>query len=251
MNWAVIFSSKIFWVISTAFWIWMIVDCIMNEPDRFLWLWIIFILNSLGAFIYFAVRKMPVLRYGSMPVFIRFSRAGEIAQAQANVHNIGNPHHFIKLGELYLETKNYGKADIAFKTALEKEPDDIQALWGSAQVDMKKKEYISALSKLEKVLKNDPDYKYGDASLMRARALFELKETLKAKEQLQKHLNKWSPPEARYMMASILADEGNKKEAYDMLSSALQEMKGAPAYYRAKNRTWMWAIRLLMAKVKN
>jgi hypothetical protein len=250
MNLAMILSSRIFWFLSTAFWIWMIVDCWMNEPDRFMWLWIIFIFNSLGALAYFAVRKMPVIRYNSMPFIARFSRAGEILKAEADVFNIGNAYHYIKLGELYLESGNYSKAGAAFKTAVEKEPGDIQALWGSAQVDMKTKSYPAALPKLEKVLKQDPDYKYGDASLSYARALFELKDTEKAKKHLLKHLDKWSPPEARYMMASLLADEGNKKEAYEMLNAAVQEMKGAPSYYRGKNVRWMWAIRLLMARVK-
>ncbi len=251
MNLASLMSNQIFWAISTIFWVWMLIDCVMNEPDRFMWLWIIVIFNSLGALIYFVARKMPVIRYNSMPVISRFSRGGEISKAQADVFNIGNPHHFIKLGELYLETGNYEGAGTAFKTALEKEPADIQALWGAAQVDVKKKNYTEALPKLEKVLKQDFDYKYGEASLLYARALYELKDTAKAKKHLVKHLDKWSPPEAKYMMASLLAGEGNNKEAYEMLNSTVQEMKGAPSYYRSKNIRWMWAIRLLMQRVKN
>jgi hypothetical protein len=249
MGWVALFSSKLFWLLGTAFWIWMLIDCVMNEPNRFLWLWIIFVGNVLGALAYFAIRKAPVMRYNSSPLFARLTRGGDVARAEADVMNIGNAHHYMKLGELYLETGNNTKAGAAFRTALEKDPADIQSLWGSAQADVKNKEYAAAVPKLEKILKQDFDYKYGEASLLYGKALFELKETAKAKKHLLKHLDKWSPPEAKYMMGSLLADEGKNQEAHGILNSAIQEMKGAPAYYRAKNRKWMWAIRLLMARV--
>ena len=250
MHWAVLLTNKLFWVISTAFWIWMLVDCVMNEPDRFMWLWIIFIFHAIGALAYFVARKMPVLQYRSMPFLSRLTLAGRISSAEADVYNIGNAHQYIVLGELLLDTGRFSRAGEAFSKALEKDPEDIQALWGSAQVDMKKKQFSDALPKLEKVVKLDYGYKYGDAALKYCRALYELKQAAKAKKELEKYLQKWSPPEASYMMASLLADEGRKQEAYAILNNTVQEMKGAPAYYRSRNTSWMWAIRILMAKVK-
>ena len=249
MDWSLMLSNRIFWALSTIFWLWMLIDCVMNEPDRFMWLLIISFGNILGALLYFAVRKAPVLRYRSMPFISGFMRCGEISRAEADAHNIGNPHHYIRLGELLLETGSFSRAGEAFSRALEREPDDIQALWGAAQVDVKNKEFTTALPRLEKVLEQDFDYKYGEASLMYGRALFELKDR-KARQHIQAHLVKWTQPEAKYMMGAMLAEDGRREEAATVLKAAILDMKGAPAYYRSRNVKWIWAIRLLLMQLK-
>jgi len=53
----------LFWVIAlvaTAFWLWMLVDALMNETDtnqKILWFLVIFFLHFIGAIVYFVVRK--------------------------------------------------------------------------------------------------------------------------------------------------------------------------------------------------
>ena len=46
---------------ATAFWIWMLVDCITNEPsegnDKLIWALVILFAHGLGAIIYFMVRR--------------------------------------------------------------------------------------------------------------------------------------------------------------------------------------------------
>ena len=46
-------------VLATAFWIWMIYDCVQNDRDRHLWLWLLIFLHGLGAAIYFVARWLP------------------------------------------------------------------------------------------------------------------------------------------------------------------------------------------------
>jgi hypothetical protein len=45
----------------TAFWIWMLVDCISNEPstgnDKVIWVLVIVLAGWIGALIYFVVRR--------------------------------------------------------------------------------------------------------------------------------------------------------------------------------------------------
>ena len=47
----------------TAFWIWMIVDCVQNEPstgnDKIVWLLILIFTHGIGALIYLFARKLP------------------------------------------------------------------------------------------------------------------------------------------------------------------------------------------------
>jgi len=44
-----------------AFWIWMLIDCISNEPsagnDKIIWVLVILILQWIGAVLYFFVRR--------------------------------------------------------------------------------------------------------------------------------------------------------------------------------------------------
>ncbi|MGH2479425.1 MAG: PLDc N-terminal domain-containing protein [Ktedonobacteraceae bacterium] len=49
-----------------AFWIWMLVDCLQNEPsegnDKIAWLLVIILTSGLGALIYFILRRPERIR---------------------------------------------------------------------------------------------------------------------------------------------------------------------------------------------
>ena len=56
-------------IASTAFWIWMLVDCCANEPsegnDKVVWILLIVFLGVIGAIVYYFARRQPRLsRYG-------------------------------------------------------------------------------------------------------------------------------------------------------------------------------------------
>jgi hypothetical protein len=46
-------------IVASIFWLWMLIDAIMNEhgTDKILWFLVIFFLHLLGALIYFIVRR--------------------------------------------------------------------------------------------------------------------------------------------------------------------------------------------------
>ena len=49
-----------------AFWIWMLIDCAMNEPsednDKIVWMLVIILTSGLGALIYFILRRPERIR---------------------------------------------------------------------------------------------------------------------------------------------------------------------------------------------
>lgn len=49
-----------------AFWIWMLVDCLTNEPaqgnDKVVWALVILLLQTLGALLYFLIRRPQRIR---------------------------------------------------------------------------------------------------------------------------------------------------------------------------------------------
>ncbi len=47
-------------IVASIFWIWMLIDALVNEPttnDKILWFLVIFFLHIIGAVIYFVVRR--------------------------------------------------------------------------------------------------------------------------------------------------------------------------------------------------
>ncbi|HEY6401508.1 MAG TPA: PLD nuclease N-terminal domain-containing protein, partial [Blastocatellia bacterium] len=57
----ILIGTIVLGALSTAFWIWMLIDCITKEPgqsnDKTLWILIIIFLHFLGATLYFAIRR--------------------------------------------------------------------------------------------------------------------------------------------------------------------------------------------------
>jgi hypothetical protein len=53
----------------TAFWIWMIIECITKErdPDRLVWIVIIGVTHFIGAAIYFVIRRPRRIAHSGSP----------------------------------------------------------------------------------------------------------------------------------------------------------------------------------------
>ncbi|QDV53804.1 PLDc N-terminal domain-containing protein [Gimesia fumaroli] len=53
--------SFVIGILATIFWIWMLIDCLKNEPsvgnDKIIWALVIIFLNGIGALIYYLVRR--------------------------------------------------------------------------------------------------------------------------------------------------------------------------------------------------
>ena len=242
---------RILWGLGGIFWVWMLIDCILNEPDKYMWIWILFIGNIPAAIVYFIIRQ-PVAFRAVMPKFmLRITRGNEISRAELDAYNVPNAYNYSKLGEVYSDLGDTKNAGIAFAKALELDPKDIVSLWGSARTDIKNKNYAEAKPKLETLLKIAPEHGYGDPALEYGRTLYELRDFKAAKDQLLKYLKKWSNPEAKMMMAHILADEGNNGEAGKILDEALLDIKGAPKFYYNRKRKWIGKIKALKNTLKN
>ncbi|RCJ42686.1 hypothetical protein A6770_07345 [Nostoc minutum NIES-26] len=220
----------------TGFWLFMIYDCIRNEPERQLWLWILILINFPGAFIYFLTRWIP---RGDIPLpnyFTRWTRSRELWIAESQARNIGKAHQYVLLGNQLSDMGMFDKAEEAYKQALEKEADNFQALWGAALIDIKKKNFVNAQRHLQTLLNKDPNYKYGDASLAYGETLFALKELDTAKLHLAKHIKNWSHPEAYIVLAQILSQQGDNQTARSYLETMIAKVQGSSYFHYKRNR---------------
>ena len=114
------------------FFIWMLIDCIRNEPDRNIWIWVIIIVQGLGLFIYFFSRYLPRGDNKFIKSFFAQFQTKELKQLQYQAKQIGNAYHWIHYGDKLRELQRFAQAEQAYRTAMKKESDNIQALWGLA-----------------------------------------------------------------------------------------------------------------------
>ncbi len=232
--------------LGVGLWIWMLVHCARNDPERGTWMWILFFLNIPGAILYFIVRWLPTREKGSLPFMKRFTSGRHLARLEAAARRIGNPHQFVELGDLQRELGKVDAAWASYQKALSKDPGCMPALWGAAQAALARKQPADARPHLEAILAKDFAYKFGDVSLAQARTLHLLGDGPAALAQLQKHLGRWTHPEAHVLIATVLAEQGEVDQARDHLETMLSDLAASPAFFARQNRHWASRARGLL-----
>jgi hypothetical protein len=232
-----------------VFFIWMLIHCYRTEPDRFFWIWILIIAQPIGPIAYFLLRYLPSKEFPA-PAFVRrWTRGRELVRLETAAEQIGNPHQFVLWGDALRELGHLDKAKEAYERALKKDPQQIQALWGAAQVALSQKRYADARLLTRRVLDKDPQYKFGDVSLAHARALNELGELDAARTHLEQHIRRWRHPEAMYLLAKLCANQGDTIAARQHLLGLIQDINGSPAAIARKFGRWKSLARQLLRKL--
>jgi hypothetical protein len=239
-------------IVPTVFWVWMIYECMRNDPEKNTWIWILIFLNYIGAVVYFFARWLPSTNNSLVlpKYFGRWLQRERLWNLEAEARNIGNAYQYVNLGNLQTDLGLYAEAEQSFQQALAKDPKDIHAIWGAAYLDMHNENYQSARERLSKLLALDPEYKFGDASLAYAKTLVALKDTEAAQDYLAQHIKSWAKPEAYYMLARIKADQGEKAEARSLIDTMIHNLKGSPSYYYRRNQYLVRKANKLLASLK-
>ena len=236
-------------LLSTVFPIWMAIDCIRNDEEKGMWFWIILCFPCFGACVYFFTRYLPRGNFKT-PAFISNMRRGrEIKQLEIAAKQIGNPHQFVLLGDALRDTGKWNSAADAYDDALQKEPDNIQALWGAGLVAYESIDYEAADDYFQKVLQIDSQYKFGDVSLYRGKALIELQLNDDAIAHLEEHIKRYPQPEARYLLAALYDEEGETEKAREEIDELLMGIASSPISIAKKNRLWESKAKKLLKKL--
>ncbi|MCH7685326.1 MAG: tetratricopeptide repeat protein [Planctomycetes bacterium] len=242
----------LFGLLALAFWIWMLIHCYRNEPDRFFWIWLMIIFGPgslIVSVIYFLVRWLPGNEIKTPTALKRWTRGREIERLAIAAHQIGNAHQHIQLGHALLETGQHDRAGEAYRNALEKDPENLQALWGAAQVDMQNNQFDSAAQRLSKLLSIDPQYKFGDVSLAYGKTLYELGNFDGAREHLEGHIQRWRHPGSLFLLATLEHEQNNHTQAREHLYAMLQDINGSPKAIARKFGIWKSKARKLLKKL--
>ncbi|MEL6439434.1 MAG: tetratricopeptide repeat protein [Cyanobacteria bacterium J06621_8] len=217
---------------------WMIWECVRYDPDSRTWLWLLIFLNFPGAVIYFCARKLPNLHFSvTLPRFLQLRlRQKEIWRAEADVLNIGNAHQYIILGDLKRDLGLYEEAKDAYQQALDKEPQNLKALWGLVLVEQEANNLECVKQYLQQILKIKPDYEYGDGELLYIKTLLELGEKETVEPLLLKCIKVWNKPEARLILAETYIEQNKIEEAKEILKKLIFSIRSSAKFHYKRNQ---------------
>lgn len=234
-----------------AFLVWMLFHCYRTEPDRQFWIWILLIAQPIGPIAYFVLRYLPSKEFPAPAVFRRWRRGRELARLETAAEQIGNAHQFVQWGDALREVGQMDRAQDAYERALKKDGNNLQALWGSAQVAAHRKRFAEVRVFTRQVLDKDAQYKFGDVSLAHGKALNELREIDAALVHLEQHVRRWRHPEAVYLLAKLHMDHGNTQAAKQQLLGLIQDVNGSPTAIARKYGRWKSRARQMLRKLRS
>lgn len=232
-----------------VFLVWMLVHCYRTEPDRQFWIWILLIAQPIGPIAYFVLRFLPSREFPAPAFLRRWTRGRELSRLETAAEQIGNAHQFVQWGDALREVGKLDDANAAYERALKKDAQNLQALWGSAQVAAHQKRYQDVRQFTRLVLDKDVQYKFGDVSLAHGKALSELGELDAARDHLQQHIRRWRHPEALYLLAKLHAGQGDTKAARQDLLGLIQDINGSPVAIARKYGRWKSRARQMLRKL--
>lgn len=232
-----------------AFLIWMLIHCYRTEPDRQFWIWILIIAQPIGPIAYFILRYLPSKEFPAPTFFRRWKRGRELLRLETAAEQIGNPHQFVQWGDALREVGHLDRAHEAYARALKKDGQNLQALWGSAQVAANQKRYEDVRNLTRAVLDKDAQYKFGDVSLAHGKALNDLGDFEAAKTHFEQHIRRWRHPEAVFILAKLTASQGDAIAARKHLVALIQDIDGSPAAIARRYGRWKSRARQMLRKI--
>ncbi len=243
-----------YWITSPAFWLgtlfqlWMLVDAVRRRE----WVWALFIvvMPVFGSFWYF----FQVYR-GSFSATRGFELPGaydrrRIKELQAQIHNLDKAHHYSQLGDIYFQQGKLDKAEACYRSALEREPQDIDTRAHLGQCLLRQKKPADALPLLESVCAQDPKHDYGYSLMALAETLAARGDTDGAIAVLQRVTASHSYARARVQLAELYAAKGEAEQARAEVREVLTDAPHLPAFQRKRERVWVRRAKRLARRLK-
>jgi hypothetical protein len=92
---------------------------------------------------------------------------------------------------------------------------------------------------LDRLIKENPDFKSSDGHLLYARALEAEGNAVKACEEFETLVKYYPGAEARYRYATLLRKSGDTQRSHDVLSQLLNDSEVATKHYRKAQAQWL------------
>jgi len=242
-----VIKSPWFWV-GTAFQLWMVIDAIRRR--EWLWVVIMFVFPLFGTFWYFftVYRATPSATRGfELPGAHSRKRIKEL---QAQIHHLDKAHHYSQLGDIYFQQGKLDKAESCYRSALERDPQDIDTRAHLGQCLLRRKKPAEARPWLEGVCAENPKHDYGHSLMGLAETLAALGETDAAIAVWQRVTESHSYPRALVQLAELHMSQGNSDLARAQLEEVLADAPHTPAFQRKRERVWIRRARKLLRQIE-
>ena len=151
------------------FQLWMLIDAIRRQE----WMWVAFLvlIPGFSALWYFfhVFRGQPSSTSG-----FELPGAGHrkrIKELQAQIHHLDKPHHYSQLGDIYFQQGKLDKAEACYRSAIERDPEDIDTRAHLGQCFLRQRKPQEARPLLEGVVAENPKHDYGHSMMALAETL--------------------------------------------------------------------------------
>ena len=232
--------------LALVFMVWMCIDC-MQRKEHFVWIIVMVVLFPVGAVAYyFAVKSkagnmlspsiLQTVKHKNNPKEIE---TNETLQLKEMIEKFHKAYHYEKLGQAYIEQKQYLLAIPQFKEAIKRDDELNEARYGLGKAFHAMENYSEAAEALEELVKMDKKYDYGNAifGLAECYRLAEFED--KALKTYKEVINSFHFFKALYHYANLLDQKGEKGEAINQMKSIIGSSKDLPDYKLEKERYWI------------
>jgi tetratricopeptide (TPR) repeat protein len=179
---------------------------------------------------------LQTVKYKNNPKEIE---TNETLQLKEMIEKFHKAYHYEKLGQAYIEQKQYLLAIPQFKEAIKRDDELNEARYGLGKAFHAMENYSEAAEALEELVKMDKKYDYGNAifGLAECYRLAGLED--KALKTYKEVINSFHFFKALYHYANLLDQKGEKGEAINQMKSIIGSSKDLPDYKLEKERYWI------------
>lgn len=220
-----------------AFQLWMFIHAVRQRE----WIWALFIMVGFG----FAALWYYLYVYRAAPSATRgFELPGahdrrRIKQLEAQIHHLDKAHHYSQLGDIYFQQGKLDKAQACYRSALEREPEDLDTRAHLGQCLLRQKKAAEARPLLEGVVAENPKHDYGYTMMALAEDLTALGETQNAMNIWKQVTDNHSYPRAKVQLAELYLAQDQTELARREVNEVVADDAHAPAFQRKRDRVWV------------
>jgi hypothetical protein len=232
------------WSFGVIFQVLMVVHFFRNRPEYY-WLFVIFFLGPVGAAVYFVVEVMPGMRW-KLPVFERWERRRRKQWYEKLVKESPSQEALGQLAAICAKEGNHARAAELYTEALDRDRGDHESRYGRARSYMASQNYRAAVEDLSAIVSSEPHFKMHAAQLALAESYEALARPAEAAAVYRAVLDRNPVSAANFGLGKILADEGDTRQARQLLEEVVSKQTGLPRYLRRQERPWVAKAKKLL-----
>lgn len=239
------------WLLLVAvFQVWMFVDAIRRQE----WIWAVFLFIGFGlvAILYFFLVYRSATASSNATQGFELPGAqsrARIKELQSQIHHIGNAYHYFQLGDVYFQKGKFAEAEKCYRSALERDPNDIDARAHLGQSLLRLRCPAEARPLLEGVCRENYKHDYGYSLMAYAETLMALNEKDAAFDIWKHVVENHSYARAKVQYAEMCLSRNLPDVAREQLNDVIKDDLHAPIFQRRRDRVWIHRAKSLLRQI--